>query len=385
MLWAMKVVLAFDSWKGSLTAVEACAAAADGLARLHPAPEVIRCPLSDGGEGFADTVARAAGGVVRRFRVTGPLGAPVDADIVFLEQGRRAVIEAAQACGLHLVPERQRNPGRALTVGVGELIRQAAAAGAREIVIGLGGSATNDAGIGLLSALGWQFLDAAGKAVEPCGDALERVVRLVPPAALLSIAITAACDVTNPLYGPTGAAAVYAPQKGATPADVQRLDAGLRHFASTCAEALGRDAATLPGTGAAGGLGFALQAFLSARFRSGAELAIELVGLRQHLQGATLCLTGEGRTDAQTAAGKLPSAVARSCREQGVPCVCLSGALGQGIAALYDAGMTAALSVMQRPATLDEAIASGRTALTDTAEAVGRLVQACVSSIPSAR
>ena len=206
---------------------------------------------------------------------------------------------------------------------------------------------------------------------------MDRVVRLVPPALPLQVAITAACDVTNPLYGPAGAAAIYAPQTGATSADVPRLDAGLRHFAAVCADALGHDAATLPGSGAAGGLGFALQAFLGARFRSGADLAIELVGLRQHLGGSALCLTGEGRTDAQTAAGKLPLAVARCCREQGVPCVCLSGALGEGFAALYDAGMTAALSVLQRPATLGEAIASGRTALADTAEAVGRLVQAC--------
>ena len=373
----MKVVLAFDSWKGSLTAVEACEAAAEGLARLHPAPELIHCPLSDGGEGFADTVARAAGGVVRGHRVTGPLGETVDAEVVFLDDGQRAVIEAAQACGLHLVPEHQRNPGRALTVGIGELIRHAVDAGAREIVIGLGGSATNDAGIGLLSALGWQFIDEAGKPVEPCGDALERVARVLPPVVPLRVAITAACDVANPLYGPTGAAVVYAPQKGATPADVQRLDAGLRHFAGVCAGALGRDFAALPGSGAAGGLGFALQAFLGAQFRSGAELAIELAGLRQHLRGAALCLTGEGRTDAQTAAGKLPSAVARCCREQAVPCVCLSGSIGTGIAALYDAGLTAALSVLQRPATLDEAIASGRPALADTAEAIGRLVQAC--------
>lgn len=373
----MKVVLAFDSWKGSLTAVEACAAAADGLARLRPSLELIHCPLSDGGEGFADTVARAAGGVVRRYPVTGPLGASVDAEIVFIEDGQRAVIEAAHACGLHLVPASQRNPGRALTVGVGELIQNAADAGVREIVIGLGGSATNDAGIGLLSALGWQFCDASGRLVEPCGDALARVVRIVPPSRAFPVTVTAACDVTNPLYGPTGAAAVYGPQKGAAPADVQRLDAGLRAFAGVCAGALGRDAAGLPGAGAAGGMGFALQAFLGARFRSGAELAIELTGLRQHLNGAALCLTGEGRTDAQTAAGKLPSAVARCCREQGVPCVCLSGALGEGISALYEVGMTAAMSVMQRPATLDEAIVSGRMALADTAEAVGRLVQAC--------
>lgn len=373
----MKVVLAFDSWKGSLTASEACEAAADGLKRLQPVPELAICPLSDGGEGFAATLARATRGVVQHHRVSGPLGVPVEAEIVFVNDGRRAIIESAQACGLHLVPERARHPGRVVTTGIGELIRQAVEAGAREIVIGLGGSATNDAGIGLLTALGWSFLDSKGQPVAPCGDNLERVSRVVPPSRPLKVGITAACDVTNPLCGPTGAACVYAPQKGATPADVARLDAGLCHFAGVCATALGRDVSASPGAGAAGGLGFALLAFLGARFRSGAELAIELADLRTHLRGAALCLTGEGRTDAQTASGKLPAAVARCCREQGVPCVCLSGALGEGSAALHAIGMTAVLSVMQRPATLDEAMAGGRAALADTSEAIGRLVQAC--------
>lgn len=375
----MKVVLAFDSWKGSLSAPEACAAAAAGLARLQPPPHCVLCPLSDGGEGFVDTVACAAGGEVRRYRVTGPLGTPVDAGVVFLDGGKRAVVESAQACGLHLVSEGQRHPGRLSTVGVGELIRYAAQAGAQEIVIGLGGSATNDGGIGLLTALGWQFLDASGRAVKPCGDALADVTRVLPPPAPFSTTIVAACDVTNPLYGPTGAAAIYAPQKGASPGDVRQLDAGLRHYAAACARALGRDRSGEPGCGSAGGLGFALLAVLGARFRSGAELAIELTGLAAHLRGACLCLTGEGRTDAQTASGKLPAAVARQCREAGVPCVCLSGALGDGVGALHALGMTAALSVMQRPSTLGEAMAGARAALADTAEAVGRIVRACGS------
>ena len=375
----MKVVLAFDSWKGSLTAVEACEAAASGVARMAPLPEVVSCPLSDGGEGFADTTARAAQGQVRRVSVSGPLGAPVEAQVVFLDGGRRAVVESAEVCGLSLVPADRRSPGRVSTRGLGELLRQAVEGGAREVVIGLGGTASNDAGIGLLSALGWGFFDGAGRPVEPLGDNLACVARIVLPARPWSATLVAACDVTNPLHGPNGAAHVYAPQKGASPAEVARLDAGLLHYAGVCATALGHDAAGAPGSGAAGGLGFALLAFLGARFRSGAELAIELSGLKAHLQGAALCLTGEGRTDLQTASGKLPAAVGRCCREAGVPCVCLSGGLGDGARAVYDTGITSVLSVLQRPCGLDEAIAGGPSALADTAESVARLVRACVS------
>ena len=372
----MKVVLAFDSWKESVSAVEACAAATGGLARLGLRLEVIQCPLSDGGEGFAQAMALAGCGTIRTVQVTGPLFEPVAADIILLDGGRCAVVETAQACGLERVPMARRSPGKTTTFGLGELLSQAVSAGAREIVVGLGGSATNDAGIGMLSALGWKFLDRNGHPVHPVGESLVRIERIEPGVSLKDVRIIAACDVRNPLFGPNGAAHVYAPQKGATPEEVIALDQGLRHFAEVCAVSLGRDCAAWPGAGAAGGLGFALLACLGAEFRAGAELAIQLSGLAGHLNGADLCLTGEGRTDYQTACGKLPAAVAACCREAGVPCVCLSGALGERWQECYNAGFAAIFSVLQRPVTLAEAVERTPAALADAAEAVARLVMA---------
>jgi glycerate kinase len=292
--------------------------------------------------------------------------------LAFLDGGRVAVVESAQACGLHLVPPSERRPGRTTTRGVGELIRCAVEAGAREIVVGLGGSATNDGGLGLLEALGWQSRDGSGKAVTPCGDNLERVETIVP-GTVPPVSIVAACDVNNPLSGPRGAARVFAPQKGATPGDVARLDRGLIHFAKVAALALGRDVSAAPGTGAAGGMGFALQAFLGARFRPGADLAIELSGLRGHLAGADLCFTGEGRTDGQTAHGKLPSAVAACCREAGVPCVCLSGALADGWRDAYAAGFAGIFAAVSRPVDLATALREAPAAIADRVESIVRL------------
>jgi glycerate 2-kinase len=280
------------------------------------------------------------------------------------------------------VPMARRSPGKTTTVGLGELLSQARSAGAQEIVVGLGGSATNDAGIGMLSALGWKFLDRNGQPVRPVGESLVSIERIEPGADLTGVRIVAACDVRNPLFGPNGAAHVYAPQKGATPEEVIVLDQGLRHFAEVCAGSLGRDCSTSHGAGAAGGLGFAFLACLGAEFRAGAELAIQLSGLADNLKGADLCLTGEGRTDYQTACGKLPAAVAACCREAGVPCVCLSGSLGQRWQECYNSGFAAIFSVLQRPSTLAEALKGTPEALADAAEAVTRLVMASARRHP---
>ncbi|HEY3416340.1 MAG TPA: glycerate kinase [Armatimonadota bacterium] len=374
----MKVVLAFDSFKGSLDAVAVCTAAAFGLARLTPMPEVVRVPLSDGGEGFAQAMLLAGGGEARELMVSGPLLERTRAQIVLLDAGGTAVLESAQACGLGLVPTDRRSPLRTTTYGLGEMLAGAEEAGAERAIVGLGGSATNDAGLGLLAALDWQFLDDCGDPLPPVGASLGRVARIIP-GRRPHLQIIAACDVTNPLYGPHGAAHTYAPQKGASAEDIEALDRGLRHFADVSAALLGRDDSSLPGAGAAGGLGFALLAFLGAEFRPGAELAIELSRLDDHLNGADLCLTGEGQTDGQTACGKLPAAVAARCAHAGVPCVCLSGALGEGWRALYDCGMTAVLSISQRPQELSTAITSTPTALADAAEAVGRIVGGLIS------
>lgn len=257
------------------------------------------------------------------------------------------------------------------------MLAAAVDAGASTLVVGLGGSATNDAGLGMLEALGWRFLDAAGGALPPVGASLGKVARIEAGRRLEGVRVVAACDVHNPLYGPRGAAHTFAPQKGASPAEVAELDAGLRHFADVCAAFLGEDVSDLPGAGAAGGLGFALLAFLGATFQSGASLAIALTGLESLLAGADLCLTGEGQTDCQTAYGKLPAAVAACCAQAGVPCVCLSGALGEGWRTLYDHGFTAIFSIAQRPQRLEDAMARSHEALADAAEAVGRLILDC--------
>lgn len=368
----MKVILAFDSFKGSLSAAEACAAAGEGVARLA-GTETVACPLSDGGEGFAAAM-QAAGGEARAVEVTGPLFTPVCAEIVYLDGGSTAVIESAQACGLGLVPTMEgRSPLRTTTRGLGEMLAAAVEAGATTLVVGLGGSATNDGGMGLLAGLGWQFLGENGQPLPPVGASLGQVARIVPGRRLDGVSIVAACDVTNPLYGSQGAAYTFAPQKGASSEEVATLDAGLRHYAEVCAALLGEDFSGRPGAGAAGGLGFALLAFLGAAFKPGAALAIELTGLEGHLRSADLCLTGEGQTDFQTAYGKLPAAVAARCQAADVPCVCLSGALGEGWRTLYDHGFTALFSICQRPQNLDAAMASSHEALADAAEAVTRL------------
>lgn len=370
----MKIILAFDSFKGSLSAPDACAAAAAGLRRGVPDATLVECPLSDGGEGFADAMARSAGGRVQPLAVCGPLFESVQANLVFLEDGRTAVVECAQACGLHLVPADRRNPAATTTRGVGDMIATALACGARRIIVGLGGSATNDGGMGLLAGLGWTFQDADGHELDPVGGSLHRVAAVQRgPALPAGTEIIAACDVRNPLAGPTGAAFTYAAQKGATPAQIRALDAGLAHFAAVVTPVTGRSAAGLPGAGAAGGLGFALLACLDAEFESGAAIAMRMCGLEAQLAEADLCLTGEGCTDGQTAFGKLPAAVALRCVTHGVPCVCLSGGLGVGWEALLTHGFTAVFSISQRPQSLDQAIAGAAPALADAAENVARL------------
>jgi len=370
----MKVVLAFDSYKGALSATAACAAAAVGLLRLSPPPEIVSCPLSDGGEGFAECMRLAGNGRAQEVQVTGPLFQPVRAEIVWLDD-ETAVIEAAQACGLGLIPPQLRSPMHTTTRGLGEMMAAAVDAGAKRLVIGLGGSGTNDAGIGMLDALGWVMRDANGNQLPPTGTSLAAIHSIDTGRSFAGVTVIASCDVQNPLSGPTGAACVYAPQKGASAQEVAELDHGLHHFAQLCAATFGEDLSTTHGAGAAGGLGFALQLFFNAEFQPGAEVAINLAHLREQLVAADLCLTGEGCTDYQTAYGKLPAAVGACCRTANVPCVCLSGVLGEDWRQVYDTGITAVCSITPGPASLQEAIANTATNLADTAEAVARLTQ----------
>ena len=330
----MRIVIAPDKFKGCLTAPQVCDAIARGIRQAAPDAEIDLCPMADGGEGTVDALVAATGGRFETRRVTGPLPEmKVDATFGVLGDGKTAVIEMSAASGLALLPPEDRNPLNTTTFGTGELLMEAAKLGAKEVILGIGGSATTDAGVGCAQACGLPVILDDGQPVSPteplCGRDLPSVVLVKHGrgSPVERLRITVACDVTNPLYGPTGAAHVFAPQKGATPEQVRELDESLKGLATRLGKT--SEAAT-PGAGAAGGLGFGMLAFFHATLRPGVEIVIEATNLRRRLQNADLCITGEGKLDAQSLAGKTPIGVARLCKELGVPCVALVGTMGEG-------------------------------------------------------
>lgn len=336
----MKVVIAPQEFKGSLSAGQAAAAMAQGVKRVLPEARVDAVPMADGGPGTLDAVA-AAGGHLRRETVEDPLGRPIAAQWAIAD-GETAVIEAAQAAGLWRLPPQERDPRLTSTYGVGQLIGAALDAGCRRLIVGLGGSVTNDGGAGMAQALGVRFLDAQGQALPRGGAALARL-QCIDASRLDARAkecqVTGAADVMNPLWGPQGASLVYGPQKGATPAAAQELDAALRHYGEVVRADLGVAVSDIAGAGAAGGLGAGLIAFLKAALRPGVEVVAEMVGLGQRLAEASLILTGEGRLDAQTAYGKTVAGVVRLAREAGVPVIAVVGSLGEGWDTLLRQGL----------------------------------------------
>lgn len=323
----MHVLIAPDSYKGTFAARQVGNIIAGAIREANPAITCTVLPMADGGEGTMEALIHATSGRLVPIQATGPLGEPVRTHYGLLGDGQTAVIEAAAIAGLTMVPPERRNPLHTTTSGMGEAIRLALDRGIRQFIVGLGGSATNDGGLGMLSALGMQFLDGEGRPVPPYPSALpqiQRVIRERIDPRLASSHIQVACDVDNPLCGPQGASAVYGPQKGATPGQVAWLDRALSRYASLVEQAVGISAQHLPGAGAAGGLGFALL-MLGARLVSGAKLVADTVGLDAHLIQADLVITGEGRTDGQTLRGKLPWVVAQRAQSTGVPVVLLSG------------------------------------------------------------
>lgn len=346
----MRVVIAPDSFKECLEAAEVARAIARGWACVAPLDELVELPLADGGEGTTAALVSAAGGRLEWCTVSGPLREPVEAHFGLIDDGRTAIVEVAQASGLHRVPLEQRDALRACSRGTGELIEAALASGAETLILGLGGSATSDAGIGLLQALGARFLDAGGNALTG-GGALQRLVHFdMEPAKkrLQGVRVIVASDVRNPLLGPEGCARVFGPQKGASAAEVLQLETGMAHFAEL-ARQQGFDIAGFAGSGAAGGIGGALGGLLGASIVSGIDTVMEAVGLAQALAGADLVITGEGSLDSQSAAGKVPAGVCRLAREHGVPVIALAGLLGSELEALYDIGLTAAFSISRGP------------------------------------
>ena len=373
-----KILLVPDSFKGTLSSRQVCQVMAGQLRRFFPQAQVKSIPVADGGEGSVEAFLAAAGGERRTRTVTGPFGEPVEAFYGVLGDGRTAVIEMAACAGLPLA-EGRLNPERATTYGVGELLLAAKEAGCTKAILSLGGSCTNDGGVGAAAALGAKFTRADGAAFVPTGGTLGEIAALdVSPVAqaLQGMELTAMCDIDNPLYGEAGAAAVFAPQKGADAAMVARLDAGLRHLGQVSARCLGRDFSHLPGAEAAGGLGFGMAAFCGAQLRMGIDAVLDAVGFDSLLPGTDVVFTGEGKIDSQSARGKVVSGVAARCRKAGVPVVAVVGQIGQGFEEMYQQGLTAVFSINRAAQPFAESRFHAGENLALTMENIARLLAA---------
>lgn len=367
-----------DSFKESLTAMEAARSMAQGIENADHDAEVRCLPMADGGEGTARALVDATGGSMRAVPVHDPLGRPVEGHFGLLADGTTAVVETAEASGLALLEAKERNPLIASSYGTGELMLAAVRSGAKRIIVGLGGSATNDAGAGLLQALGVRLLDKNGNDLAHGGAALANLTTIdisTMDPALKNVAITAACDVTNPLTGPTGASAVFGPQKGASKDDVATLDAALAHFAQVIDSQLGVAVNDVPGAGAAGGIGAALKGFLNAEFRPGIAIVIEQSGLDAAAQWADVVFTGEGSIDFQTKFGKTPAGVAETAKRHGKPVIAVAGHIGTGIDELHEVGIDAVFGIAPGAASLSELLADAAANVTRTTEQIVRTLQ----------
>lgn len=372
----MRVVVAPNPFKGSLSAPEAAAAIKRGVLRIWSDAEVLEVPVADGGEGTVDALVAADGGELVTVTVEGPLGEPVEAAFGLIDGGGTAVVELAAASGLPLVRGRE-DPRNASTYGFGQLLEAARKRGVERIIAGIGGSATNDGGAGMAQALGYRLLDSRGEELPRGGAALSRLARIDASEvdrAWRGIEVAVACDVTNPLTGPQGATAVYGPQKGVTPDMVDELDGALARLAEVIARDLGARVSELPGAGAAGGTGAGLVAFLGAGLLPGAPLVVEAAGLESALVGSDLVFGGEGRLDAQTGYGKGPIEVARRAATAGAPVVILAGYLSQGWERVLEEGVSAVLPIVEGPATVEEMIGDAPGLLERAAERACRLV-----------
>jgi glycerate 2-kinase len=343
----MRLVVAPDKFKGSLSAAAAAEALAAGIRARRPDASIELVPVADGGEGTVDALRSAVGGSLERHTVPGPLGIPLEAPLARLDDGR-AALEAASSAGLWLFDGRPFDPLDASTLGVGVMVHNAIAGGAPEIIVGVGGTATTDGGTGAACAAGWRFVDRRGRELRPCGRRLTDIAAVEPPPERSSVRVVAACDVTNPLIGREGAARVFGPQKGASQEEVKVLEGGLANLAQRIRECVGADVADLLGAGAGGGLGAGLAAFFGAELRPGFDLVAEAAALSRTLAGATAAITGEGRLDRQSLSGKASVGVARAARSHGIPCFAVAGAVALDDEALRAAGIVKAVSLEDR-------------------------------------
>ncbi|HFQ5006605.1 TPA: glycerate kinase [Vibrio vulnificus] len=356
----MKIIIAPDSYKESLTAMDVAIAIEKGFKQVLPDAHYVKLPMADGGEGTVQSMVDATGGTIIEHTVTGPLGQRVDGFFGLLGEGKTAVIEMAAASGLHLVTPDQRNPLITTTFGTGELIKAALDHGVEHIIVGIGGSATNDGGIGMAQALGIKLLDAQGNALGYGGGELAKLATIdcsqLDPR-LAQVRLEVACDVDNPLCGPKGASAVFGPQKGATPEMVTILDENLAHYATIIKQQLGVDVRDMAGAGAAGGMGAALLGLLNAELRPGIEIVMDAVHLDEIVADADLVITGEGRIDSQTIHGKTPIGVARTAKKHGLPVIGIAGCLSADCGVVHEHGLDAVFAVVNRSVDLPTALA----------------------------
>ncbi|OTA17458.1 hypothetical protein Xvie_00842 [Xenorhabdus vietnamensis] len=372
----MKIVIAPDSFKESLSALQVAQAIERGFKEVYPQADYIKLPMADGGEGTVESLVAATGGKRIVCTVTDPLGQPVEAFFGLLGDGKTAVIEMAAASGLHLVPIAQRNPMITTSYGTGELILAALEHGAHKLILGIGGSATNDGGAGMMQALGANLSDGNGHALPFGGAALTRLESIdlsnLDPR-LRQIELTVACDVNNPLCGEQGASAVFGPQKGATPEMVKSLDSALHHYGAKMESLTGKSVIDAIGTGAAGGMGASLLGCLGARLQSGIEIVIDTLKLEEAIQGADLVITGEGRIDSQTIQGKTPIGVARVAKKFAIPTIALVGGMSRDYHVVHQHGLDAVFSIIPEVCSLSDALANGADNLQITARNIAAL------------
>ncbi len=374
----MKIVIAPDSFKGNLSALEVAKLIEKGIRRVYPKVRIVKVPMADGGEGTVQSLVDATKGRIIRKEVTGPLEKKIKAFYGILGDGKTAVIEMASASGLPLVPKKKRNPLLTTTYGTGELIRAALDRGCRKIIVGIGGSATVDGGAGMAQALGARLLDRKGGEIDFGGGALENLEEIdlsKLDKRLKKTKVLIASDVDNPLTGPKGAAKVYAPQKGATPSMVKRLEKNLKRYASSIKRDLKKDIKDIPGTGAAGGLGAGLIAFLNAKIRLGVDIVIETVGLEKHLKDADLVITGEGKMDSQTIYGKTPIGVAKLAKKYNIPVIAIVGEVSEGVEVVYKHGIDGIMTTTPYPMTRSQAVGKSSQLIPDASEQLMRLIK----------
>lgn len=376
----MKVTIAIDSMKGSLTSLEAGNAAAAGIKRVYPDAKIIVRPLADGGEGTVEALTCGMGGSLQNIKVTGPLGKPVSCQYGIIRESRTALIEMSGAAGIMLVPEEKQNPLKTTTYGVGEVIRDAVGKGCRHFVVGIGGSATNDGGIGMLQALGFGILDKNGKQVSFGAQGLAELVQITDEQVMTELkdcTFRIACDVANPLCGENGCSAVYGPQKGADPEMIAQMDKWLLHYAELAERKYGRADARYLGAGAAGGMGFAFLAFTNAVLESGVKIILEETKLEEYVKDTEIVVTGEGCLDRQTVMGKAPFGVAQAAKKWGKPVIAFSGCVTKDAGICNEKGIDAFFPILQSVITLEEALESetAKENMANTSEQVFRLIK----------